>query len=947
MARHRGSLAEQAADQALGINQPPFGAPRFIEGPGVYDNGRVEAVRVRGYYPPTRKFYDATDRVESLTWSDAVEQAAVQCTIVFNDTDGEASAVLNRLGMIWFIETRSPGGHFQERLRVIAWTATISENSTVEIVAYDSLLWLQIAKGLSFLYRKDKDHPKGWTACLPAGSLVLTETGLKSIEDIREGERVLTHRNRWRRVCWSGQTGVLPVVKVTGHGGQVRCTENHLFWSAEARPRGPRGRVVRTLESPRWREAGDMKAIGWASPRHVEPLDIPIPKRMSPALFPRFWWVIGRWVGDGWTDGHTRPSTAPGSRKKSTGVHICCGEHEADKLERLLAETGLHWGRKSVTRSVRFRYGHAGLWEWLREHFGDRAHNKRLPAWLLGASQEVREEFLDGYVSADGNRITDNFVRASTVSKELAVGLRILLATLGRSSGLYIARPEGLGVRDSYCLSWHEVNAGGKGTASMLDDDHVWTKARKVEREVSPVPVYDLHVEEDHSFVADGVVVHNSEIALDVIQRFKIPVAYTGRVTRAKGKTYRREGKTVHTKGQKATTTGQMRIVRTTFEIPYLHERSVSLYELLAGAYTIDRKHTGRHYYMISDHGRLAIIRKPSAVRILAITADQIRTYSFSRDLTQSFASVLIPLGADRTGKGTHNQRHGRVYESRARNNERTPKAGVKYYERGTEKPKNLKAIQATDAAALQFLFGSMPIGKKLRNIRDQEAFYDEAQKAIDALARSVKTITVTCEGNVMVQEGDRVQVRIPVSDTQVLKRDLFVKSATHSMTPGDYSMELELAWREKSVDLSVEVPSEDLHRSRGGEPGSGEHGSPTGQTVTGKVSWFNESENPGQGTAGGKSTSQPGIALNLHAGTEAGWNNATTQGWMAKSKAGHPVFARVEIGGHTADLPIIDLGPAASTGRAIDVTEGGVKALGFTTSNFPTDAIGHAKILG
>ena len=36
--------------------------------------------------------------------------------------------------------------------------------------------------------------------CFPAGTLVLTEAGLRPIEDVQLGERVLTHKGRWRPV---------------------------------------------------------------------------------------------------------------------------------------------------------------------------------------------------------------------------------------------------------------------------------------------------------------------------------------------------------------------------------------------------------------------------------------------------------------------------------------------------------------------------------------------------------------------------------------------------------------------------------------------------------------------------------------------------------------------------------------------------------------------------
>lgn len=117
--------------------------------------------------------------------------------------------------------------------------------------------------------------------------------------------------------------------------------------------------------------------------------------------------------------------------------------------------------------------------------------------------------------------------------------------------------------------------------------------------------------------------------------------------------------------------------------------------------------------------------------------------------------------------------------------------------------------------------------------------------------------------------------------------------------------------------------------------------GGPKRMIVKGKVSWFT-----GGATAGGKTaSSDAGLALNLHPGSEGGWDNATTRGWMAKSKAGHPVLGDTTIAGHHAVLPIIDLGPAGFTGRAIDVTAPGVAKLGLSTASFPTDSIGTVMI--
>jgi hypothetical protein len=115
------------------------------------------------------------------------------------------------------------------------------------------------------------------------------------------------------------------------------------------------------------------------------------------------------------------------------------------------------------------------------------------------------------------------------------------------------------------------------------------------------------------------------------------------------------------------------------------------------------------------------------------------------------------------------------------------------------------------------------------------------------------------------------------------------------------------------------------------------------GKTLIGRVSYFN---GPATTTASGTPVARPGLALNLHPGTDAGWDNDTTRAWMAAAAGGHPVYGRTTIAGHTANLPIIDLGPSGFTGRAIDVTEGGVRKLGLDPSSFPTDSIGKVKIL-
>lgn len=134
--------------------------------------------------------------------------------------------------------------------------------------------------------------------------------------------------------------------------------------------------------------------------------------------------------------------------------------------------------------------------------------------------------------------------------------------------------------------------------------------------------------------------------------------------------------------------------------------------------------------------------------------------------------------------------------------------------------------------------------------------------------------------------------------------------------------------WRSQQVGFGISPFAGDPHA--------------TSMTIRGRATWFE-----GGATAGGSDTSRPGLALNLDPSKEpGGWDNETTDAWMAASIAGHPYYARTTVGGKSALLPITDKGPASWTGNQVDVTVGGVRKLGFTTSTFPSGTIGTAEVL-
>jgi len=70
------------------------------------------------------------------------------------------------------------------------------------------------------------------TPCFEAGTLVLTEQGYKPIEEIKAGDMVLTHKNRFMPVVTPMRHAYIGnMVKIYGMGTDIiYCTEEHPFY---------------------------------------------------------------------------------------------------------------------------------------------------------------------------------------------------------------------------------------------------------------------------------------------------------------------------------------------------------------------------------------------------------------------------------------------------------------------------------------------------------------------------------------------------------------------------------------------------------------------------------------------------------------------------------------------------------------------------------------------
>ncbi len=353
--------------------------------------------------------------------------------------------------------------------------------------------------------------------CFPEETLVLAKRGLVSIKEIAVGEEVLTHNGRWRRVT-SVMSKVANTVSIKGQGhGCLEVTEEHPFYTRSQHKvwDNPKRRWnYKQINPPEWVAAKELKngKHRWATPIRYDSIEIPVVGGRGMDFSDlNFWWMVGRWLGDGLV-----------SNSRKGEITIVCGFHKVDKLSKKLESfnpTGLRakdsqlkWSKREVRTAAIFTCSHLGLSEWLVKEFGRLAHGKTMPAWALSMPVSYRESLLEGYLSADGH-IGKSRTQVSTVSKKLAIGIRLLAESLGYRVFLNLYKQhckviEGreVNVKDIWHLAWDN----NKSNRSAFEDDcHAWSLVKDIKEARKNVTVYNLSVEEDESYIADGIVVHN------------------------------------------------------------------------------------------------------------------------------------------------------------------------------------------------------------------------------------------------------------------------------------------------------------------------------------------------------------------------------------------------------------------------------------------------------
>ncbi len=370
--------------------------------------------------------------------------------------------------------------------------------------------------------------------CFPAGTKVLTDIGYKPIEDINIGDKVLTHTNEYKKVYEIMVNKSNDIYKIsTQCSFDFTATGNHPFLVRKKYRKLDNNKTYkRYFAEQEWKPVSELNKdyyIGVAINQNSNyPIWNGVPNNQNnnievinnlKNLFDKneFWYLVGRFIGDGWiTEGFDKKNNKPTYR-----TTICCSHNELDELKNKLNNIFNYTVVKERT-VYKLQFSNKELTLFLKQ-FGKGAINKHLTNTIFDLPKKELEAFLDGYLDSDGN--IDKYsstkkikYKISSISEDLILGIGIVVAKLYnvpfsiykyKKLKKYMIEDRIVNQHDVYSIKFFKEKYNTHG---FYDNNIIWMPIRNIEKINSEViDVYNLEVEDDHSYTVNNIIVHNCQ----------------------------------------------------------------------------------------------------------------------------------------------------------------------------------------------------------------------------------------------------------------------------------------------------------------------------------------------------------------------------------------------------------------------------------------------------
>ena len=335
--------------------------------------------------------------------------------------------------------------------------------------------------------------------CFVAGTKVLTKLGYKNIENVRIGDEALTHNHIFKPITAIGSDGAKLIWQIKPMGAfAIRCTKNHPFlirrrlrkWNNATR------RWVYVFTDPYKSKVEDF--IGG------EYVGIPIlPTIYHTEYNDEILWLVGRYIADG----HLRDNE----------LIISVGKDKLSQFDNISLPHRVHKHSNSCYRVVFSRS--TPIYSAVKELTNcGKAINKVFDTKCLFFDKECVRVILEGYMSGDGCYIEKTHShQATTISKDLANQLVLMVQKVyGVGAKVYetkrpkkhIIQGREVNQHDTYTIRYQLHN--DKKTW-FNDGRFIWYPIKSVENTHQVEVIYNITVEDDHTYTANNITCFNCQ----------------------------------------------------------------------------------------------------------------------------------------------------------------------------------------------------------------------------------------------------------------------------------------------------------------------------------------------------------------------------------------------------------------------------------------------------
>ncbi|MBS3114490.1 Fe-S cluster assembly protein SufB [Candidatus Woesearchaeota archaeon] len=382
--------------------------------------------------------------------------------------------------------------------------------------------------------------------CFTKGAPINTIYGIKKIEDIKEGDIVLTHTGSYKRVYKTQKrkhNGLMCTIEYYGDTRQkIRITNGHPVLAVKRQ----KAEYKNTDWKPEWAEAGNLEKYDYVAmpiertviSQNERFFSVKIGRGRHPSKVIQFkletdkdfFRLVGYYMAEGSIIGeHYLTFTFNKNERKYL-------DDVKELLEKFFGKNPVEY--KEYKNGISIVLCSTLAARLFKNEFGKGAKNKSLPKWFMLEDPEKQAEFIKGYWRGDGSFMNKKYswgnkrmFRINTISETLAEQTRDLLLRLDIFASINVwNRKEprndsfAVYVGGSYLENFsnvvgYNINESSDGNLLLkqklisyaeITEQYAFVPIKQIKKEiVKDIEVYNFSVTEDESYISHGIVVHN------------------------------------------------------------------------------------------------------------------------------------------------------------------------------------------------------------------------------------------------------------------------------------------------------------------------------------------------------------------------------------------------------------------------------------------------------